>query len=356
VRASVGSKMLFFQISNFQRAAERSARHSAPRLGSRTMTTMDVYNDAQDMEDPRSRLVFDDADAEMVDAEDAREHTPERVSAAPSGARAPRVLTTMEEAALTASGRKDVSSSVFSRFNASLGDFFRAGEKRERVASPAVKSNRRKSVGGGRMGDVSRVVRDLASILDEPKLQLLARAVDAIGEARCREFVDEALRVQNQGGEMTATGERKRTTGGVFWAHIRAQCTTEEVDVIFAEEREIQKQRAKIRRARTAAMGKENVPPVGVSALQPTMAQILFGSIRQEHFAPRSPLATISPVTVPNAVVDCDVVTPKATIKTASWADEENDFPAAPMKSRASPEAQTPVMSFAAAISRGLPR
>ena len=138
MRASVGSKMLFFQISNFQRAAERSARHSAPRLGSRTMTTMDVYNDAQDMEDPRSRLVFDDADAEMVDAEAAREHTPERVSAAPSGARAPRVLTTMEEAALTASGRKDVSSSVFSRFNASLGDFFRAGEKRERVASPAV--------------------------------------------------------------------------------------------------------------------------------------------------------------------------------------------------------------------------
>ena len=140
------------------------------------MTTMDVYNDAQKMEDPRSRLVFDDADAEMVDAEAAREHTPERVSAAPSGARAPRVLTTMEEAALTASGRKDVSSSVFSRFNASLGDFFRAGEKRERVASPAVKSNRRKSV-GGRMGDVSRVVRDLASILDEPKLQLLARAL-----------------------------------------------------------------------------------------------------------------------------------------------------------------------------------
>ena len=315
-------------------------------------TTMDAHAD-----DPRSRLVFDDADAEMIDADDACElpqGTPARDGI--GAGRVPRVLTTMDEAALTASGRKDTSSSVFSRLNASLGDFFRAGEKRERVASPAVKSNRRKSVGGGRMGDVSRVVRDLASVLEEPKLQLLARAVDAIGEARCREFVDEALRVQDQGGEMTANGERKRTTGGVFWAHVRAQCTAQEIDVIFAEEREIQKQRAKIRRARAAAMGKENVPPVGVAAPQPTMAQILFGSIRQEHFATRSPLATISPVSMPNAVVDCDVVTPQPTVKTASWADEndENDFPAAPMKSRASP--QTPTMSFAAAISRGLPR
>jgi len=302
----------------------------------------------------RSRLVFDDADAHMVDAEEVEEGVDvARANDARGGARAPRVLTMNEEVTLTASGRKNVSMNAFARLNASLGDFFRPGEKRERVASPAVKSNRRKNASGGRADDISRVARDMASTLDEPKVFLIARAIDTIGEARCREFAEEAVRAQSLGGELTATGERKRTTGGIFWARVRAQCAAEEVYLIFEEEREKQKQRAKIRRARAAAMGKENVAPA------PTMAQILFGSIRQEHLAPRSPLATlaVAPASAPASAVamdvNCEIVTPQPTMKTSSWADDVDELPAAPMKARATPTFAPP-MSFRDAISRGL--
>ena len=54
--------------------------------------------------------------------------------------------------------------------------------QRDRVASPAVKANRRKAADGGRGSDVSRIAREIAQTLDEPKVRLLARAVDALGE------------------------------------------------------------------------------------------------------------------------------------------------------------------------------
>jgi phosphorylated adapter RNA export protein len=64
------------------------------------------------------------------------------------------------------------------------------------------------------------------------------------------------------------------------------------------------------------------------------MAQILFGSIRDEHFPEnRAPLAPI--------VVPIDAVTPKPTLKTVGWADDDDDFDfsagselAAPMKTQ----------------------
>lgn len=313
-------------------------------------TAMDADDDA------RSRLVFDDADSEIID--DCVTTTPtasvgggfddadfemQTVDATTDDV-APRVLMTetpVGDARSSAATMKKLGGGthggLFQRFNSSLGDFFArggsgGGGKRERVASPAVKATRAKLVGGRARADVSRVARELASVLDEPKVRLLARAIDTLGEDVCRGFAEEAAEAQANGGEWTASGERKRTTGGIFWSIVRARASKEDYDAIFAEERARHKERVKARRARAYAAGKENVPPVdGVAA--PTMAQILFGSIRDEHFVQsRTPLATIP--------MDSSMKTPKATVKAVGrtfWADDEEDqakaAPAAPFKS-----------------------
>jgi len=302
-------------------------------------------------DDARSRLVFDDADSEIIDAVTT---TPtatvggglkkdfEMQTVSDDDDDAPRVLMTetpgCDERGVGTKKLGGGNGGLFQRLNSSLGDFFArggGGGKRDRVASPAVKATRAKLVGGRARADVSRVARELASVLDEPKVRLLARAIDTLGEDACRSFAEEAAEAQANGGELTASGERKRTTGGIFWSIVRARASKEDYDVIFAEERARHKERVKARRARAYAAGKENVPPVdGVAA--PTMAQILFGSIRDEHFVhqPRTPLAPI--------IMDASMKTPKATVKAVSrtfWADDVDvaddgrAAPAAPVKS-----------------------
>lgn len=329
-------------------------------------TAMDADDDA------RSRLVFDDADSEIIDAvtttPTARVGTNgfnedfEMQTVDDDDEVAPRVLMTetpVGDARSSAAtmkklggGRTHGGGGLFQRFNSSLGDFFArggsGGGKRERVASPAVKATRAKLVGGRARADVSRVARELASVLDEPKVRLLARAIDTLGEDVCRSFAEEAAEAQANGGEWTASGERKRTTGGIFWSIVRARASKEDYDVVFAEERARHKERVKARRARAYAAGKENVPPVdGVAA--PTMAQILFGSIRDEHFVQsRTPLAPIT--------MDSSMKTPKATVKAVGrtfWADDEEDeeeaAPAAPFKSAKSSD-----FTFAQIAARGV--
>lgn len=289
---------------------------------------------------PAARLVFDDDGVEVV----AREGPLADVVA-------PVVLTGAASRASVderkpgdgASGASSLASKMIVR----LGDFFGgSSNKRERVASPAVRAHRRRT-NGARGSDLSRLARELAQALDEPKVRLLARAIDALGESTCRAYAEEAAATQENGGEWTANGERKRTTGGIFWSIIRTRTSKETYDDIFAEERERQKERVKARRARRrVADGKENVPPAGND--KPTMAQILFGSIRDEHF--RAPLMEIDPMT------------PKATIRSfsATWADEcededmeDVDFgfdpsvvgPSAPMKPQRASASQTPTFA-----------
>lgn len=276
------------------------------------------------MTHPVARLVFDDDGVEVVDANAGRPLRRD-VDMDTVG---PRVLTSASVEPVKGTVKPPLRK-MFTR----LGDFFVGGtHKRDREASPAVKANRRKAGDGTRGADASRSARELAQALDEPKVRLLARAIDALGESTCRAYAEEAAATQRNGGELTANGERKRTTGGIFWSIVRARVDKETYDEIFAEERERQKERVKARRARQrAADGKENVPPADY---KPTMAQILFGSIRDEHF-----LATRSPL------MPLDLMTPKPTLKSFSnqrnWADacEDEDMedvdvdePDAPMK------------------------
>ena len=324
------------------------ARHSAARLATseeprcasveRIMTAMEC--DRVEARHPAARLVFDDEASEVVTL------TPSDDEEARASAReGPRVLTAAMDVDDARAGDavkpSATTTTMFARLkNASLGDFFgnrreTTTHKRDRVASPAVKANRRKAADGGRGSDVSRIAREIAQALDEPKVRLLARAVDALGERACRAYASEARALQENGGEMTAAGDRKRTTGGLFWSIVRNRTAKETYNLIFAEERERSKIRLKARRARSrVADGKENIPPFGHA---PTMAQILFGSIRNEHFpSERVPLAPL------------DVVTPAPTLKSlggGDWADvvdADADALAAPMK-----PTRTPGRSFA---------
>ena len=114
---------------------------------------------------------------------------------------------------------------------------------------------------------------------------------------------------------------------------VRNRTAKETYDLIFAEERERSKIASRRARALAVADGKENIPPFGHA---PTMAQILFGSIRNEHFpSERVPLAPL------------DVVTPRrrSSLGGGDWADvadADADALAAPMK-----PTRTPGRSFA---------
>ena len=229
------------------------------------MTAMEC--DRVEARHPAARLVFDDEASEVVTL------TPSDDEEARASAReGPRVLTAAMDVDDARAGDvvkpSATTTTMFARLkNASLGDFFgnrreTTTHKRDRVASPAVKANRRKAADGGRGSDVSRIAREIAQTLDEPKVRLLARAVDALGERACRAYASEARALQENGGEMTVAGDRKRTTGGLFWSIVRNRTAKETYDLIFAEERERSKIRLKARRARSrVADGKENIPP-----------------------------------------------------------------------------------------------
>lgn len=285
---------------------------------------------------PAARLVFDDDESVEVRTSD--------VLSEDANARV-RVLTADVEDAMdvkmsaaNAGKTKMGAATMFARLFGTDGE---RGSKRDRAASPAVKMNRRKAADGTRTQDLGRLARELAQQLDEPKVRLLARAINELGEAQVRAYVLEAATQQRHGGEMTALGDRRRTTGGIFWAIVRARTKPEVYDIIYAEERERQKERSKARaRARRAAAdGKENIPPVGHA--KPTMAQILFGSIRDEHFPEnRAPLAPI--------VVPIDAVTPKPTLKTVGWADDDEEFDFSAQPDLAAPmKTQKPDFTFA---------
>ena len=282
---------------------------------------------------PAARLVFDDDDSVDVRTRDAMDEDD-----APSV----RVLTAdVRDAVDATDAGKTKMGGAKTMFARLFGTDDGRGGKRDRAASPAVKMNRRKAADGTRTQDLGRLARELARELEEPKVRLLARAINELGEAQVRAYALEATTQQRLGGEMTALGDRRRTTGGIFWAIVRARTPAEVYDVIYAEERERQKERSKARaRARrVAAEGKENIPPVGYA--KPTMAQILFGSIRDEHFPEkRAPLAPI--------VVPIDAVTPKPTLKTVGWADDDEEFDFSAQPDLAAPmKTQKPDFTFA---------
>ena len=83
-------------------------------------------------------------------------------------------------------------------------------------------------------GCMSKTVtaRELAAVLHESQVQMIARALKVLGPKRCITFLTEALLCEHQGGMLTKEGIR-RSMGGIFLQLCREQATREERKRIF---------------------------------------------------------------------------------------------------------------------------
>jgi len=65
-------------------------------------------------------------------------------------------------------------------------------------------------------------MRICCSILDEPSLDLMSFALRKCGRLLVKHFICETIRIENEGGEMTKMGDRRRTPGGIFASLLRS--------------------------------------------------------------------------------------------------------------------------------------
>lgn len=128
----------------------------------------------------------------------------------------------------------------------------RAGFKRHHIVSPPMKNARVKNDDGSGV-NVARAARDLCGDLGEPKESLMRRALEVIGVVEANDIAIQVYRIEGEGGQMTSDGARRRTPGGVFWALLRERATKEEWADIFAEEKEVQRERCRRRRRAASA-------------------------------------------------------------------------------------------------------
>ena len=73
----------------------------------------------------------------------------------------------------------------------------------------------------------------IATELNESLLWLLENVVAVLGVARADDLLRQTQAIEAVGGQMTATGERRRTPGGVFLLLVKEQATAEEQERIF---------------------------------------------------------------------------------------------------------------------------
>jgi hypothetical protein len=114
-----------------------------------------------------------------------------------------------------------------------------------------------------------RFTKQLAAELHEPKLALLRRAVNLLGVTVASQLLADVQALEASGGQMTASGDRKRTPGGVFWNLLKAQATGDEWTYIFSEEKEKEKERNKRRQKERNLKDKSSLRPSLAARLGP---------------------------------------------------------------------------------------
>jgi len=75
--------------------------------------------------------------------------------------------------------------------------------------------------------------REIAKVLHEPELHMIARALRVLGEERVIAILADALTIEHQGGMWLKDGSRKRSLGGIFLQLCRERSTPEERRKIF---------------------------------------------------------------------------------------------------------------------------
>lgn len=75
-------------------------------------------------------------------------------------------------------------------------------------------------------------------LLDEPKEEKMVRAIDRMGNVLAVEILRETLSLEEIGGLKVKSGERRRTSGGVFWKLLYSRMTKEDKKYVTLKERE----------------------------------------------------------------------------------------------------------------------
>jgi hypothetical protein len=79
-------------------------------------------------------------------------------------------------------------------------------------------------------------VQKIASTLgetDKSPVATIGRLVKVMGEERALAVLDEALKIEAEGGTLTDDGSQRRTPGGVYFKLVKSQVTAKERQVIF---------------------------------------------------------------------------------------------------------------------------
>jgi len=80
-------------------------------------------------------------------------------------------------------------------------------------------------------------------LLDEPKEEKMIRAVDRVGKLFVVNVLRETLSIEQIGGLSIASGQRRRTSGGVFWTLLESQITKDDKKYITKLERQARNRR-----------------------------------------------------------------------------------------------------------------
>ncbi|KAG5190698.1 PHAX RNA-binding domain-containing protein [Tribonema minus] len=89
----------------------------------------------------------------------------------------------------------------------------------------------------------------LCEQLDEPKYYLMCQVVWHLGFNKTNRLLKQTVQIERDGGLRTADGKRRRSPGGVFLTLLRDAVTPEKMKAIYAEDKRVQKLRARTVRA-----------------------------------------------------------------------------------------------------------
>lgn len=126
------------------------------------------------------------------------------------------------------------------------------GVKRQ-VKAKGKKKRKQSSNSSNGQSKVKRSAKRICAELGEKKYKLIVRAVERIGVEESTKLLDQTILVEDSGGMATASGDRRRTPGGVFLALLKKRVTPEVWKDIFAEETQRKKAHRRDRRREAEA-------------------------------------------------------------------------------------------------------
>jgi len=109
-------------------------------------------------------------------------------------------------------------------------------EKHEKKASGKISKNKKKKL--KQIAKQNTLVMEMATTLKEPRVDLLHKVIQVIGEPMTRRIYGQAIDVEATGGLLTSNGSRRRTAGGVFFHLVKHDkgVTQQHIEAIWAED------------------------------------------------------------------------------------------------------------------------